>query len=299
MKTLKFDKVEKMEFIPPFPKNSNGIFDLLCFGYNFHLPITISPDDVLNSLSILWSKYIISNSEKFRGQFVIHKGRVDLVYETGGAWSESRSDEFMMGLISLIKENQENDKFEWMQYSFSTTKDLDLFIRQSSILSSQKEYYVYHGSMLCGFPEITLEGSSEDWETLIECVKRMYCPDQEMKEWKERLINKVLIKFAEAENDEDFWQSAIMKKPYGSGGQYRASGWATEFNPFNEKGRWLGTGKVDGSDVLNMSCSFIMNLNDNGKEFKILFTSGQDELVIDGERLRVKKRFSANEVNRP
>ena len=272
-----FDKIEK----------TNAFYQMLEKCYSWHIPVQIRPDDVVNTISCIWSRYIVQNAEDLREFFVAHEGKKDIVYKSGGSYSDDRLEEFMSGLIRLVKEDQSNDNLSWMDFSSSTTTNIDNLTRLAAQLSSQKEYYKYGVQLACGFPSVTLLGTDKDWEAVEFFVQSMVCPDEKISEWQKRLLKTITGMIS---GDEEFWQSCITDRSYGSGPRWK-KGWVLDFNPFNENGDWLD--RIEEKDILNLTVDFEINVNDNGKEFKVQIESGPNSLQVDEGKVSVKNYFNA------
>lgn len=270
---------------------SNGLFNTLATGYAGHVPVMLRPDDILNTVTTLWAKYIIAHSDKFRSFFVQHESKKTLEYKTGGGWSMDRLPEFISGLRELIIADQ-GQAIEWASQSFSTTTNNDALCRAACILASQKEFYGYRGTMMCGFPSVSLMGTSEDWQLLIDSVSAMpVSNDIELSAWRDSLCSMIESMI---QGDEGFWQSCINKETYGSGGQTKFTGWIKILNPFNEKGEWIN-GKVDDSEILNMTVDFPILMNDNGHEFELMVQTGVDRFEYSDGILSPATNVSAVE----
>ncbi len=299
MKTIEFKNVESREITDydkeglRYLKNTNGLYQLLKHGYSWHAPIEIRPDDILNNVSCIWAKYIVGNAEKFREFFVDHEGKKDLTYYSGGSYSGKRMPEFMVGLIALIREDQGKDDIFWSAATFTTTDRVDKLLRSAAMLASQKEYYKYGISLACGFPSITLLGTKEDWEVLEDSIGLMPAPDQELSLWKNEILD-VIAKMQSG--DEDFWQSCLTEKPYGSGSQAIISGWIVNFNPINENCDWITA--VDNKDMLNLTVDFDLAVDDNGKKFDLKIESGPTQIIEKDGVLSVKNNFDIQEVEK-
>jgi len=242
---LSEEQVETLNNYKNTSSAKNGLVNAIIIAYNEHNILTISPDDVMNNICCLWAKYICLNAERFRGQIVTHNGKKKLTILTiqNITWDDDLLIEHMDRYISSI--NEDHSALKWMDISFSTTTKLDKMIRQVSMLSSQKEYYAYHSRTMCWLPKINLLGTEEDWENLYNKVKWMPCYDQDMIDWKAKLLT-VLDKFIIASEEHvDFWQAPLTRKSGGSGIVPTYCGWVTVFNPFDEKGKW-GSGSLRG-----------------------------------------------------
>ena len=293
MKTFNFD-------VTPFTGNkdwalsgtNNGLFDILYKGYSNHIPIKIRPDDIFNTVSSIWGKYIVLNAEKFREHFVQHEGKKELTYFSGGSYSDDRMEEFVEGLKDLVQKDQDGVNTNWLNGSFSTSKTSDNLIRSCALLASQQKYYEYSCTLCCGFSEIVLEGTEEDWGALLLGLYSMpTLGDDRLSQWKVSILGTV----GEMPlGEEDFWQTAVTEKQYGSGGQSTKNGWILNFNPFNEKGEWLT--ELDDKDMLNLTNSFPVHIYDNGDDFDVQISAGPSMIEWNNDHLQVKNLVKIERV---
>jgi hypothetical protein len=271
---------------------SNSLFRLLETGYSYHIPIIIRPDDILNAVGCIWAKYIVKHAEQFRDFFVSHSGQKTLTYLAGGTYAPHRLQEFMTGLRQLIRQDQPKDNLAWLEGAYSTTTVSDAFVRSAVALASQKEYYQYKCVLCCGFPKVTLDGLSLDWEALMADIRRMPTPDAHLEVWRDALVDCISDMLS---GDEDFWQRCATGERYGSGGQQKYTGWIQLFNPINENGDWLQA--VDSDDILDLTVDFPLHINDNGNEFDISVAAGMGlELKDDTLQIVNKTKIGSHEL---
>lgn len=287
---LKFPSVKPPKYRGSIKSGKHGLWYSLLNAYNMHQKITISPDDVYNTICCLWAKYLLLNAEKFRNQIVSHEGQKELIYIADDhLLNDDNINRHMDAFLALIKQDN-NVSTQWMNEKFSTTSTLDLFIRKTATLASQKEYYKFSSYLMCGLPEIVLLGTKEDWTHLRNTISKITTFDEHMVRWVGKL-DYVLENFENGdENHKSFWQSPFTLDGGGSGSPVYYEGWATVFNPFTEKNTWGTTketyGFVDGfvnrqriteqvsyyrvkqTDVLDLTVDFTINLHDlSGKHY--------------------------------
>jgi hypothetical protein len=274
-------------------KKTNGLFRVLQLGYSRHLPIAIRPDDVLNTIGCIWAKYIVLNAERLRSFFVDHEGKKVLEYKSGGTYSRERLPEFMAGLTALIKDDQRNDNLLWLELAASTTTVADRLVRSAAMLASQKEYYKYRVSLACGFPSVALLGTAEDWDALEFAVQSMPAPDDGIVKWQARLLRTIA---GMRSGDEAFWQRCVTNQAFGSGPR-DYDGWIVDFNPFNEKGRWMS--RMEDDDILDLTVDFDIQVDDNGRQFTVSVEAGPTMLIADDGVLVTRNVFAAQELGQP
>ena len=270
-------------------KHSNGLFNAITTAYSSHIPLEISPDHILNCVAGVWSKYIVLHAEKFRDQFVSHEGKLTLEHKSEGSFDETRVPEMMRGIANLLRINNKQST-AWIDAEFETTTDLDTLVRLSALLTSQKEYYEYKMAFCCGLPKVTLLGQQNDWDALTLAISNMpTLDDDKLKTWQDGLSGIIEMMI---DGEESFWQTCATSTPYGSGGQKNYHGWANIFNPILENGEWIGS-QLDDDDILNLQCEFPIAVNDNGNEFLLNISAGQDRVEFVDGTLRASSHFDA------
>lgn len=275
-------EVQKLE-------KTNGLFRTLQLGYSRHLPIVIRPDDVLNTVGCIWSKYVVLKAEQFRYFFVKHADKKVLTYESGGTYSRKRLPEFMSGLISLVKDDQSSDHLSWLQMETTTTTDVDRFVRSAASLASQKEYYEFRVCLMCGFPSVDLLGTPEDWDAVEFAVQSMPTPDNEVRDWQARLLKTIS---GMRSGEEDFWQRCVTNQAFGSGpSDY--DGWILDFNPIDEKGSWMY--RMEDEDILDLTVDFEIKVDDNGRKFEVNIVAGSTGVCLVDGALAPRSMFSVQE----
>jgi len=86
-------------------------------------------------------------------------------------------------------------------------------------MDAMQSYFDYLFRTLCGIPEITLKGETEDWEEIVDRAKKL---DKYGLDWWTKELVPVLEQFVEASKgnpDKNFWGS-WFKVGGGSGGPY-------------------------------------------------------------------------------
>lgn len=260
-------------------KTGNPLLTKLMKCYSRHYALTLTPDEILNNIACIYSKYVLHYAERFRSHFVSHVDKKELNILMGGEWIPETHPMILQGLIEKVREDSQNPAFDWFNVAFSTTKSSDVAVRYLAVLSSQKAYYKYSCTFCCGFPSVELLGTLEDWGFLYETIGEMPTLDDEfLLNWKNDLLKLVR---SMVYGKEEFWQSGITRVPYGSGGQADYQGWILLLNPFNENMDILKT-TIKETDFLNLELNIDVHINNNGDEFDVNIVGGPTKLIYDG-----------------
>jgi len=136
---------------------------------------------------------------------------------------------------------------KFLTADFSTTGTPERVASQITLMESVKSYFTYHEfSAACGFPFITIKGTPEDWQKVLEKVQGL-SQYNGLKTWSKEL-KPILIEFikaAQGEPNQKFWQdivkkrriSKLTKESTGGCGGYistQLDGWFLKFFPTNK-----------------------------------------------------------------
>lgn len=136
-------------------------------------------------------------------------------------------------------------------------------------MDAMKQYFSYKMYLSCGIPQVTLHGSLEDRQRLLEKARALRQLQIGLDWWLDSL-EPVLQRFLntyEGRADSDWWEKVLTASSYGSGGQYTIDGWLRFFFPYTDGGEKVDlkhrTG-IDAGDVPRGSVECPFKLDDNG-----------------------------------
>jgi hypothetical protein len=119
---------------------------------------------------------------------------------------------------------------------FSTTGRDARIGSEALLMYGMAKYFDYGMSTCCGFPSITLEGTPDDWQKIVDRVSQLrgyiLGDDDHLKTWLAELepIVEEFARAADGKPDLDFWRS-LYKEGGGSGGPY-ITGHVLKFYPY-------------------------------------------------------------------
>ena len=207
-------------------------------------------------------------------------------YTTENDWTS-----FVNVMKQKIAEYVKGDIANWIEPDFTTTELRDRAVSNVILMGALKEYFAYTFVLGCGLSKVTLEGTLDDWEKLVEKARYLYnFKNNDMNSWADLLIP-VLEQFVSAYSgqvSEDFWQRICTSSSYGSGSQQEFKGWFLVFSPFNKKGKYIlrPKPKVDADHIYSqvseddiIDCQIdvpvtIIDMNDGGKRYETTFYAG-------------------------
>ncbi len=231
--------------------NSHQVmFSMFIEAYAKHRPIVLSPDAIWLLISQSFSYHVNTNSEDLRSKFVDHEGKSKLTIRSStnllskGADWDSILDMFSAEIAAHTKDGI----VETLIADFSTTGETERMVSQITLMNAMESYFDYEAVWaICGIPSITLTGTPEDWQNVLN--KTLKLSEYGLEWWVNKLIPVLeqFVKASEGYPDQQFWQNIVRtKKP----GELRGAscakhakrptefdGWFLNFFPFDKNGR--------------------------------------------------------------
>ncbi len=201
-------------------------------AFDQHYPLILSPDVVWLCLIQGLALHVNAHAKKLRHLFVPHEGKEKIII---------RRDDFIKGspdnpwlevfdAFSTVIKNYIDDKYELIVSDFSTTGAVERAVSEIVLMETVQQYFEYSVRTMCGIPEITLEGTVEDWKAIRQRAEKF--AEFNLKWWIKPLLP-ILDQFVAAASgdvDRDFWQS-FYKLNDGSGGPF-TTGWINVLFPY-------------------------------------------------------------------
>lgn len=208
-------------------------------AYNHHLHLILRPDDIWLGIMTVFANYVTFHSEELKEFF--QPCQVLAFSSTNDYKQKSLQD--WMKVIEDLSDGMPiaQDVKHWMIPDFSTTTEQDRTIGRLCFLGGMQKFATYGIVGSCGIPQVTLEGTLDDWKSLRSKVSMLHeygikSGLQQLCWWNE-LLQEILAHFVDSyvgNPDHEFWQSCVhVGRICGSGIQ----GWILAFSPW-EADRW-------------------------------------------------------------
>ncbi len=225
--------MEAMGASAPFlPSEEHGLLHAIHLAYAQHRPLALSPDAIWLMIAQGFALHVNANAERLRGKFVRHAGqkliRIRRDDFTKGsphnAWPE------VFGAFSDAVAEDIGRQRDLVLCDFSTTGPVERAASEIVLLDSMQRYFRFELQTLCGIPEITLEGTVEDWRSIRRRAQAL--EEYELAWWTAALgpVLDELVATAEGRVDVRFWQT-LFKHANESGGPY-VRGWINVLLPY-------------------------------------------------------------------
>jgi hypothetical protein len=143
-----------------------------------------------------------------------------------------------------MAQNTKGDIIEILSADFSTTTPVERIASQITVMDAMEPYFEFISMFVgCGIPEITLQGTPEDWQKVLEKTQRL--ADYDLKWWISELtpLLRQFVKASQGDVDKKFWSEMfkchVMKSKRGSRMIYPPDvidGWIVKFFPYDKDG---------------------------------------------------------------
>ena len=192
----------------------DNFFKCMVQAYADHRPLVLSPDMVWLIISQGFSRYVNAHTEEMRDLLVFHEGKMELVVNSNnnillptGNWELLLND-----FSDCIARNTKGELADLMTANFTTTGITERIASQVSLMDVVKKYFIYSNiAGVCGIPSITLKGSPDDWQKVLDkvrCLKKYH-----LEKWTFELedILKEFVKASKGKHNKKFWQNIVKK----------------------------------------------------------------------------------------
>lgn len=196
-------------------KGKDVFFQTIVRAYAEHRPLVLSPDMVWLLISQGFARYVNAHSDELRNQIVSHTEKMDLVVETTKnlLYEDADWKKLIAGFAAQINEYTKGDVAKTITADFTTTGVTERIVSQVTLMETVKTYfdYVVH-YMGCGIPSITLMGTPQDWQKVLEKTEQL--EKYGMGDWFKSLkpILTEFIKASEGKPNQAFWQNMVKKE---------------------------------------------------------------------------------------
>lgn len=218
---------------------SHAFINAIHTAYARHLPLILSPDMVWITILQGLALHVHLHAEELRPILVQHSGRkeIQISMELDAHSPESAWDDAINAFASALC--GESHGSAALLSDFSTTGPIEKLVSQVCLLDVFESYYEYILLSGCGFPEITLTGTADDWSNLrrkIDLLERF-----QIDFWLPHLrrVADIFCDAAQGRVDVETWKG-MYKLPDAYGGDL-INGWIVKLIPYVQNklsGNW-------------------------------------------------------------
>ena len=219
---------------------NNAFISAVHTAFANHYPLVLSPDAIWLVISQGFANHVNANAESLRKSFVDHEGKktIEIILDRDDFVKGSPKNPWgdVLDLFSEgIRHNVGDKTHDLLTPTFSTTGPVERAASQIVLMNCFKEYFLYQMVCICGIPEVTLEGTPEDWSLLRDKALSLSQFDLE---WWTVELKPILDQFVDAASgrvDVEFWRRIYkLKEAYGT---HSVNGWILDLFPYIRDGR--------------------------------------------------------------
>jgi len=256
------DKIDYHYDIIAMSKTKGALVDLgyhpfftgMYRAYANHRPFVLSPDMIWLLISQGFAQHVNANSENLRNRFVDFSGKLSLVVATETVTLDNPNspwEEIFPQFTEQIAEHTGDKLMNALTSDFSTTTPVERIASQITIMEAMKSYFEFIVlRCVCGIPEITLKGTPEDWQRILDKTRQL--SDYDLTWWTSEL-EPVLQEFVNASKgniNQNFWRNMFKRHTAQQYGQINADGWIVKFFPYDKFGKRNNLKEITNADIL-------------------------------------------------
>ena len=192
----------------------DAFFQCVLRAYKKHQSLVLSPDMIWLLISQGFARYVNAHSEALRPKLVSHEGVMDLAIESeNDLLSEQVDWQKLIGdFASQIDKYTKGNIAKNIMADFTTTGSAECVASQITLMESVKSYFEYIVDyVVCGIPSVTLTGTVEDWQKVLEKTRQL--KQYGLESWISELepILTEFIQTADGHPKRAFWSSIVKK----------------------------------------------------------------------------------------
>lgn len=223
---------------PLVPASTNGFLYAVYRAYAEHRPLVLSPDMVWLTILQGFSTHVNLNAEALRHHFVQYKGKkvIEVKLDRHVTLGSDDSDwEWVFAQFQKqIGEKTNPELAELAAGRFSGTNTDAGVAFDITLMAATRQYFDFWGSVMCGIPEITLEGTPDDWAQIEQRAAQL---SKYELDWWLKDLQPILAQFTRAARgdvDRAFWLNMvkIYEEDLVCATEEHPTGWILAFFPY-------------------------------------------------------------------
>ncbi len=273
------------EIGPNFRPKGNGFVKSLINAYNHHHKLILRPDDIWIAIMTQFAIYINRYAKELRNKIVDFEGKEKITVYSNDTPENKSTQEHLMEVFSNKISDKIKDKElrNWVLPDFTTTTKNDRTVGSIILMAGMKSYFAYEECFMCGFPEITLLGSPEDWIKIRNKIDKLleYDTQDYMHKW-HAVLSPVIDQFVLAANgnaNKSFWNKVFVYHDPPGSGTVIITGWFKVFCAFDENG-WKYDSEFSTGDITSGIVQAPIHINDMGIEYDVVVSAGSNGFYV-------------------
>ena len=220
----------------------HSFFNGMYRAYADHRPFVLSPDMIWLLISQGFARHLNANPEKLRHHFVDFSGKVSLIVKTDEITLDNPNspwEKVFPEFTKQIAKHTGSEIIDLLSSDFTTTTPVEKVASEITIMEAMKPYFEFIVIRIsCGIPEITLQGTPDDWQKILDKTKQLRKYDLEW--WVDELepLLEEFVKASKGEINREFWINIFKyhtQEKYGA--PNIVDGWIVKIFPYDKNGK--------------------------------------------------------------
>ncbi len=213
-----------------------SLLHAIYLAYSQHRPLVLSPDMFWLTILQGFAHHVTVHHEKLRPYLTNSSEKIGLSVRRDDFIKgnpENTWEEVIESLLEQMEPHLQSGVVPQLRPKFSTTGPIETLAYNVAILDCMAPYFTYDLTCICGIPEVTLEGTVDDWKMLAARIKWLHERSElDLEWWTKHLlpIAENLVKASEGQADTEWWKR-ICKLRHAYGGSF-VNGWMVNLVPY-------------------------------------------------------------------
>jgi Domain of unknown function (DUF4419)/SMI1 / KNR4 family (SUKH-1) len=202
------------------------------FAFSQHRPLVLSPDMIWVAVLQGVARHVRNQAERLRDRFVGHQGKLEICVERDDLLPGSPENAWdgVIHDLSLAIKKHLGPRYDELISDFSTTGPVERTACEVALLDTFQPYFEYRVYCICGIPEITLEGATDDWQRLKDKVEALVPYDLDWWLPHVRQVCDQFVRASQGDIDAKHWRD-IYKRQDAYGWDV-VNGWLVKLVPY-------------------------------------------------------------------
>lgn len=202
------------------------------FAFSQHRPLALSPDMIWVAVVQGLARHVRNHAERLRDRFVAHRGKFEICVERTDLHRGSPENAWdgVIRDLSLAIRKHLGSRYDELISDFGTTGPVERTACEVALLDAFQPYFEYRVVCICGIPEITLEGTTDDWRRLRGKVEHLTAYDLDWWLPHVREVCDQFVRASEGDIDLPHWKDIYkQERAYGAD---NVNGWLVKLVPY-------------------------------------------------------------------
>jgi hypothetical protein len=201
-------------------------------AFSEHRPLVLQPDAIWLTIAQGVAQHVRLYAEELRPRLVRHHGTKTLEVVWNGTMPSDRASWSIIAarFRDAVADQIGDGRARLFECDFSTSTDVERVASRIVLMDAYAPYFDYVLACVCGIPEVTLQGTVDDWKKIRDRIDII--AELDLGVWARSLapICDQFVRAAAGDPDVAFWKR--IYKPRDAYGEKRITGWIARLYPY-------------------------------------------------------------------